>query len=67
MEMVTISSGKLRAIGYDRQKCVLQVELNDGSTLLYSGTQRVGILPTVPIDLAPEFPLLTKLVTPKQL
>ena len=37
MEMVTISSGKLRAIGYDRQDRVLQVELNDGTTLQYSG------------------------------
>jgi hypothetical protein len=37
MEMITISSGKLRAIGYESRDRVLQVELNDGSTLQYSG------------------------------
>jgi len=37
MEMKKINSGKLRAIGYDRHACLLQVQLDDGSTLQYSG------------------------------
>ena len=37
MEMIKISSGKLRAIGYDARDRVLQIELEDGSTLQYSG------------------------------
>jgi len=37
MEMKKISSGKLRAIGYDARAHVLQVQLDDGSTLQYSG------------------------------
>lgn len=36
MEMIKISSGKLRAIGYDARNRELQVELDDGTTLLYS-------------------------------
>lgn len=35
MEMKKINSGKLRAIGYDAR--VLQVQLEDGTTLQYSG------------------------------
>ncbi len=37
MEMITISSGNLRAIGYDSRERILQVQLNDGRTLQYSG------------------------------
>jgi hypothetical protein len=37
MEMKKINSGKLRAIGYDAAARLLQVELDDGSTLQYSG------------------------------
>lgn len=37
MEMKKISSGKLRAMGYDAAARLLQVELDDGSTLQYSG------------------------------
>jgi hypothetical protein len=37
MEMKKINSGKLRAVGYDARARVLQVELDDGSTLQYSG------------------------------
>ncbi len=37
MEMKKISSGKLRAIGYDGRLRLLQVQLDDGSTLQYSG------------------------------
>jgi len=37
MEMKKISSGKLRAIGYDARDRLLQVQLDDGSTLQYSG------------------------------
>jgi hypothetical protein len=37
MEMKKIHSGKLRAIGYDARTRVLQVELDDGSVLQYSG------------------------------
>jgi hypothetical protein len=37
MEMIKISSGKLRAIGYDVRERALQVQLEDGITLQYSG------------------------------
>lgn len=37
MEMLTISSGSLSAIGYDSRARILQVQLKDGRTLQYSG------------------------------
>ena len=37
MEMKKISSGKLRAIGYDARARLLQVQLDNGDTLQYSG------------------------------
>jgi hypothetical protein len=37
MEMKKINSGKLRAIGYDARARMLQVKLDDGSTLQYGG------------------------------
>ncbi len=37
MEMVAISSGNIGAIGYDSRQRILQVQLNDGRTLQYSG------------------------------
>ena len=37
MEMKRISSGKLRAIGYEPRARILRVELNDGSVIDYSG------------------------------
>jgi hypothetical protein len=37
MEMKQISSGKLSAIGYDARARLLQVQLDDGSSLQYSG------------------------------
>lgn len=37
MEMKNINSGKLRAIGYDARARLLQVQLDTGSTLQYSG------------------------------
>ena len=37
MEMKKVNSGKLRAIGYDARERLLQVQLDDGSTLQYSG------------------------------
>ena len=37
MEMKKINSGKLRAIGYDPRARLLQVQLDSGSTLQYSG------------------------------
>jgi hypothetical protein len=37
MEMKKINSGKLRAIGYDARARILQVQLDTGSTLQYSG------------------------------
>ncbi len=37
MEMKKVNSGKLRAIGYDSRNHILQVQLDDGSTLEYSG------------------------------
>lgn len=36
MEMTKVNSGKLRAIGYDARDRVLQVQLDDGTTLEYS-------------------------------
>jgi hypothetical protein len=36
MEMTRINAGKLRAIGYEAKIRMLQVELDDGSTLQYS-------------------------------
>ena len=37
MEMKKINSGRLRAIGYDARARLLQVQLDDGSTLQYRG------------------------------
>ncbi|PKM46567.1 MAG: KTSC domain-containing protein [Gammaproteobacteria bacterium HGW-Gammaproteobacteria-1] len=37
MEMKLINSGKLRAIGYDPRDRLLQVQLEDGTTLQYTG------------------------------
>jgi len=37
MEMKKTNSGRLRAIGYDARARLLQVQLDDGSTLQYSG------------------------------
>ncbi len=37
MEMKQINSGKLRTIGYDARVRILQVQLDNGSTLQYSG------------------------------
>ncbi len=37
MEMKRINSGKLRAIGYDARARLLNVQLDDGTTLQYSG------------------------------
>lgn len=37
MEMKKLNSGKLRAAGYDARARVLRVQLDDGSTLEYSG------------------------------
>jgi len=37
MEMKKINSGRLRAIGYDGRTRILQVQLDDDSTLQYSG------------------------------
>lgn len=37
MDMKPINSGKLRAIGYDARARLLQVQLDDGSLLQYSG------------------------------
>ncbi len=37
MEMKKINSGKLRAVGYDSRARLLQVQLDDGSVLQYSG------------------------------
>ena len=47
MEFKKIHSGRLRAIGYDAGKRLLQVQLDDGSTIQYSGVggevwQRLG-------------------------
>ncbi len=37
MEMKKLSSGKLRAAGYDARARILRVQLDDGTTLEYSG------------------------------
>jgi hypothetical protein len=37
MEMKKTNSGKLRAIGYDARLRILQVQLDNGDTLQYSG------------------------------
>lgn len=37
MEMKKINSGRLRGVGYDARARLLQVELDDGSLLQYSG------------------------------
>ncbi len=37
MEMKKISSGKLRAIGYDARARILQVQLDNGDALQYLG------------------------------
>jgi hypothetical protein len=37
MDMRKINSGRLRAIGYDARARLLQVQLDDGNTLQYSG------------------------------
>lgn len=37
MDMKRLSSGRLRAIGYDRRARLLRVELDDGSAVEYSG------------------------------
>jgi hypothetical protein len=37
MEIKKINSGKLRAIGYDVRSRMLQVQLDNGDTLQYSG------------------------------
>ena len=37
MEMKNINSGRLRAIGYDARTRKLQVQLDDGSALQFSG------------------------------
>ncbi len=37
MEMKSINSGKLRAIGYDRSARILQVKFDNGDTLQYTG------------------------------
>jgi hypothetical protein len=37
MEMTNISSGKLRAMGYDAKLRLLEVQLEDGTHLQYSG------------------------------
>ncbi|MDO8990299.1 MAG: KTSC domain-containing protein [Sideroxyarcus sp.] len=37
MEMKKINSGKLRAIGYDARARILQVQLDNGDMLQYSG------------------------------
>lgn len=37
MDMKKVNSGKLRAIGYDHAKRVLQVQMDDGSVLQFEG------------------------------
>jgi len=37
MEIKKINSGRLRALGYDARARLLHVQLDDGSTLQYSG------------------------------
>jgi KTSC domain len=40
VDMKKISSGKLRAIGYDEGKRVLRVQLDDGTLIEYAGVGR---------------------------
>jgi hypothetical protein len=40
MEMKKISSGRLRAIGYDDRARLLRVQMDNGTTLEYSGVGR---------------------------
>ena len=37
MDMIMVSAGKLRAIGYEAKTRTLRVQLDDGSVLEYSG------------------------------
>lgn len=37
MDMINISAGKLRAIGYDAKARTLRVQMDDGKMLEYSG------------------------------
>jgi len=37
MDMIKVSAGKLRAIGYEANTRTLRVQLDDGSALEYSG------------------------------
>jgi hypothetical protein len=37
MDMKNINSGRLRAIGYDERARILQIKLDTGDTLQYSG------------------------------
>jgi len=37
MDMINVSAGKLRAIGYEAKTRTLRVQLDDGSALEYSG------------------------------
>jgi hypothetical protein len=37
MEMIKVSAGKLRGIGYDAKTRTLRVQMDDGSALEYSG------------------------------
>ncbi|HEY0664921.1 MAG TPA: KTSC domain-containing protein [Gallionella sp.] len=37
MEMKKINSGRLRAVGYEARSRLLQVQLDDGTTLQYRG------------------------------
>jgi KTSC domain len=37
MEMKKMNSGKLRTIGYDARARILQIQLDNGDTLQYSG------------------------------
>jgi hypothetical protein len=36
MDLKKMNAGRLRAMGYDKRKRLLQVQLDDGSTLQYS-------------------------------
>jgi len=40
MERKRVNSSKIRAVGYDPQSRVLEVELRDGSVLAYSGVSQ---------------------------
>ena len=40
MERKHVNSSKIRAVGYDPQSRVLEVELRDGSVLAYSGVSQ---------------------------